>query len=129
MAYYEGMATKIAIIEDDQPIREMYELKLKKAGYTVKTAADGALGLELLRSYQPDLILLDLMMPQISGEELLKKFRVMPGNQHTKVIILTNVSKDEGSKNLDKLEISDYIVKANHTPSQVIEIVKKTFSK
>lgn len=117
------MSAKIAIIEDDQAIREMYELKLRKSGYTVKTAQNGLLGLELLKDYQPDLILLDLMMPEMNGEELLKRYRASATGSSTKVIILTNISKDEAPKELEELGVVNYIVKANHTPAQVIDIV------
>jgi DNA-binding response OmpR family regulator len=117
------MSAKIAIIEDDQAIREMYELKLKNSGYTVKTAQNGALGLELLKDYQPDLILLDVMMPEMNGDEMLKKYRATVTGSSTKVIVLTNISKDEAPKDFDKLGVINYIVKANHTPTQVIDIV------
>lgn len=119
------MGVKVAIIEDDQPIRKMYELKLANAGYEVKTASNGEEGLELLKTYQPDLVLLDIMMPQMNGDEVLKKFRATKEGEKAKVIILTNVSRDEAVNDLDALGVSDYIVKANHTPTQVIEIVEK----
>ena len=118
------MAAKIAIVEDDQPIREMYELKLSSVGYNVKSAGNGVEGLKLLEEFNPDLVLLDLMMPEMNGEEVLKKYRHLPGGKDTKVIILTNISRDEASKDLSKLDVTDYIIKANHTPTQVIEIVQ-----
>jgi DNA-binding response OmpR family regulator len=123
------MANKIAIIEDDQAIRDMYELKLKHSGYEVKTATNGKEGLELLKNYDPDLVLLDLMMPEMNGEELLLEYRQMPEGEKTKVIVLTNVSTEESSESLSKLNIEDYIVKANHTPAQVIEIVEAALKK
>lgn len=120
------MSAKIAIIEDDQPIREMYKLKLTAAGFKVKTAGNGVDGLKLLEDFDPDLVLLDLMMPEMNGEEVLAKYRSSKNGKDAKVIILTNISKDEASRDLSKLNVSDYIVKANHTPSQVIDIVKST---
>ncbi len=123
------MSAKIAIIEDDQPIREMYQLKLASSGYDVQTAGDGVQGLKLLEDFEPDIALLDLMMPEMNGEEVLEKFRKLPNNEKTKVIILTNISQDEATKDLSKLNVTDYIIKANHTPTQVIEIVEKALGK
>ncbi len=118
------MGARIAILEDDQPIREMYELKLKSAGYTVKAAGDGVQGLTLLEKFRPDLILLDLMMPEMNGDEVAEKVRSTKWGSKTKIIVLTNISLDEAPEKLQKLGILDYVVKANHTPSQVIQIVQ-----
>lgn len=122
------MSKKIAIVEDDQAIREMYELKLKSSGYDVKVAQNGALGLKLVEEYQPDLILVDLMMPEMTGNEMLLAMRKQPWGKTTPVIVLTNVSRDEAPKELDSLGIKGYVVKANHTPAQVIDIVHQALA-
>lgn len=116
---------KIAIIEDDQAIREMYLLKLEQAGYDVRLAADGLKGLELVEEFKPDLILLDLMIPEMTGDKMLEKLRQTSWGAKIKVIILSNVSKDEAPEILHSLDISRYIVKAHHTPKQVVTIVKE----
>lgn len=117
---------KIAIIEDDQAIREMYRLKLEKTGYDVKLASDGLKGLELVEAFKPDLILLDLMIPEMTGDKMLEKMRQTNWGAKIKVIILSNVSKDEAPEIIHSLNISRYIVKAHHTPKQVVSIVKET---
>lgn len=119
------MATqyKIAIIEDDHPIRAMYELRLKNAGFIVKTAADGEAGYELIKEFEPDLILLDLKMPRMNGDELLEKLRQTEWGAAIRVIVLTNTSKDEAPMSLRVLRVDRYIVKAHHTPSQITEII------
>ena len=69
------MAKKVAIIEDDQTISQMYRFKFESEGYQVETAENGKLGLELAEAMKPDIILLDLMMPEMSGDEMLGKLR------------------------------------------------------
>src|SRR5690242_10118446 len=114
--------TKIVIVEDDQPIRDMYELKLKQAGYNVRSAADGAKGLKLVEEFQPDLLLLDLLIPQLSGDELLQKIRKTDWGTKLKVLVLTNVTEDEAPASLNSLDIKRYMIKAHYTPRQVLEI-------
>lgn len=116
---------KIAVIEDDLPIAQMYELKLQNGGYTVKTAHDGQAGLKLCQEFVPDLILLDLRMPVMSGDEMLEKLRSTEWGANMRVVILTNISKDEAPMNLRLLNVDRYIVKAHHTPQQVLEIIKE----
>lgn len=115
---------KIAIIEDEQPIADMYRMKLKRAGYNVRVAHDGAQGLELTEEFLPDLILLDLRMPKISGELMLEHIRQADWGSNMRVIILTNISRDEAPPNLQLLNIDRYVVKAHTTPSSVVAIVQ-----
>src|SRR5688572_5343523 len=70
-----SMAVKIAVIEDDQPIAMMYQFKLEQAGFRTAVALDGLSGLEIIKSFEPDLVLLDLMMPHLSGEDMLEQLR------------------------------------------------------
>ncbi len=116
---------KVAIIEDDSPIAEMYRLKLEKMGHTVKVAHDGEEGLEVVKSFEPQLILLDLLMPVMNGEVMLEKMRSTDWGSKIRVIVLTNISKDEAPSKLRLLNVDRYIVKAHYTPSQVVEIVKE----
>lgn len=117
------MATKIAIIEDDQAIAQMYRVKFESEGFEVETAANGKLGLALAESMQPDIILLDLMMPEMNGEEVLEKMRKTAWGKDTKVIILTNMGEQEAPAILQDLNVSAFIVKADMTPRQVAELV------
>jgi DNA-binding response OmpR family regulator len=84
---------KIAIIEDDQAIAQMYRLKFESEGYTVETAEDGELGLKLVELMKPDIILLDIMMPVMTGDEMLEKLRATSFGKDVKVIILTNMGE------------------------------------
>ena len=115
---------KIAIIEDDQAISQMYRIKFEAEGYDVETAENGKLGLELAKSMKPDIILLDLMMPVMSGEEMLAKLRDTAWGKDIKVIILTNRGEQEIPPAVRDLDVTALILKANMTPRQVAELVK-----
>lgn len=116
---------KIAIIEDDQAISQMYRFKFEAEGYTVETAGNGKLGLELAQNMKPDIILLDLMMPEMNGDEMLALLRKMDWGKDIKVIILTNMGEQEIPATVKELGVSGVILKANMTPRQVAELVKK----
>jgi DNA-binding response OmpR family regulator len=119
---------KIAIVEDDQTISQMYRFKFEADGYTVETAENGALGLSLAEKMQPDIILLDLMMPEMNGDEMLEKLRATDWGKNIKVIILTNMGEQEIPEKVRNLGVSDIILKANMTPRQVEEKVNNTLS-
>jgi DNA-binding response OmpR family regulator len=118
------MALKIAIIEDDQAISQMYRMKFEAEGFTVETAANGKLGLELVDKIRPDIILLDLMMPEMTGDEMLKKLRATDWGKNIKVIILTNMGEQEAPAVVKELDVKRFIIKAEMTPRQVAEMVK-----
>src|SRR5437868_1200950 len=116
---------KIAIIEDDRAISQMYRFKFEADGFTVETAENGKLGLELAEKMRPDMILLDLMMPEMTGDEMLEKLRATDWGKDTKVIILTNMGEQEIPAKVRELGVSGVILKADMTPRQVADIVKK----
>lgn len=116
---------KIAVIEDEQPIQFMYKLKLEREGFTVAVASNGRDGLRLTRTFQPDLILLDLRMPIMSGDEMLTRLRQTDWGSSIRVIALTNISKNEAPQALRFLDVDRYIVKAHYTPLQVVSVVRE----
>ena len=116
--------TKVAIVEDDQAISQMYRIKFEAEGFDVETAANGKLGLALAEEMRPDIILLDLMMPVMTGEEMLAAMRQTSWGKDIKVIILTNSGEEQAPPELKTLGIRHYIVKAEMTPRQVAEMVK-----
>lgn len=119
---------KVAIIEDDQTISQMYRFKFEGDGFTVETAENGKLGLELIKSMQPDMVLLDLMMPEMTGDEMLAHLRAETWGKDIKVIILTNMGEQEIPARVKELGVSDVILKADMTPRQVADVVKKHLS-
>ncbi len=116
---------KIAIIEDDQAISQMYRIKFESEGYDVDTAENGKLGLELCEKMKPDIVLLDLMMPEMTGGEMLELMRKTDWGAKTRVVILTNMGEQEIPADVKKLGVSSVILKADMTPRQVAELVKK----
>src|SRR5258708_2332450 len=125
------MAHKIAIVdivEDEQSIAQMYKLKFESAGYEVFTAENGLKGLEIIEQHKPDIILLDLMMPEMTGGEMLKKPRATAWGKDIKVVVLTNVSQEEDMNQVREMDISGFIIKAQTTPQELLETVKRVLA-
>lgn len=119
---------RIAIIEDDQTIAQMYRMKFETEGFEVRMAQNGEDGIKMVEKSRPDLILLDMQMPEMTGEEALTEIRSHDWGKMIPVIILTNMGEEEAPKHLHSLGIESYIVKADLTPSQVVERVKQTLN-
>lgn len=117
------MTTKIAIVEDDNAIAQMYRYKLESDGHTIATAANGRKGYELLETFQPDLVLLDIRMPEMNGDKMLQLVREQDWGSDMRVIVLTNISRSEAPSVFRFLGVDRYIVKAHYTPTQVSQIV------
>lgn len=117
----------VLFIEDDKPISEMYARVLQNAGYDVHFAYDGAEGLTKANEHHYDLILLDIMMPNKTGIEVLHELRGPDGHGHptTKIVILTNLAQDKTSQEALKSQADGYIIKADILPSQLVDIVNK----
>jgi DNA-binding response OmpR family regulator len=120
--------TKIAIIEDDPVINQMYRMKFEADGFEVQIADNGKRGVALVESFQPDLILLDLQMPSMNGAEALAAIRAHDWGKTIPVIILTNLGEEEAPKSLKTLGIHSYIVKAELTPRQVVSRAKEALN-
>jgi len=116
---------KILIIEDEVAIAAMYKFKLEHSGYEVMCVHNGKDGLALAKQSNPSLVLLDLRMPVMSGDEILARMRATEWGSLPRVIILTNISKDEAPSRLRFLNVDRYIVKAHHTPAQIVDIVRE----
>ncbi len=121
----KAKSIRVAVVEDDMAIAQMYRVKFQSLGWEVETAANGKLGLELAEVMKPDIILLDLMMPEMTGDEMLAKLREQPWGEKIKVIILTNMGEQEAPESLKKLGVTKFIVKAEMTPRQVAALVQE----
>lgn len=124
---YMSLSTprKILVVEDDDAIRNLYEMKLQREGFTTATATNGQSGLQAAKDFIPDLILLDLRMPVMGGDEMLLKLRESEWGSNMRVIILTNISKSEAPHSMRFLHVDRYIVKVHTTPAQVVAMVKE----
>lgn len=120
--------TKIAIIEDDPVISQMYRMKFEADGFEVQLANNGNRGVALVETFVPDIILLDVQMPEMNGNEALAVIRSHEWGKNIPVIILTNLGEEESPKDLRGLGIHSYIVKADLTPRQVVERVKEALA-
>ena len=115
---------KILIVEDDQFLLQMYATKLELEGFAVLEATNGREGLKVAKKEKPDLILLDLNLPEIDGFEVLGQLRNDPETKDFKVIVLTNFSQKEHIDRCLNLGADDYLIKAHFVPSEVVKKIK-----
>jgi len=115
---------KVLIIEDNEDLAEMYKLKLSLDGFEVEVAYDGEQGILKTVDKKPDLILLDLLMPNMTGFEFLRALRKNT-SVHTKIIVLSNLGQAENIKEAMDLGATEYMVKANTTPTMVVSRIKE----
>lgn len=115
---------KLLVVEDDQNLRDVYQEEFESEGYTVETAVDGKEGIEKMQSFMPEVVLLDLMMPKISGFDVLKSARGNPALKNIPIIVITNINPDVQDL-LKNWGATNFILKADNTPGQVAEKVKE----
>ena len=119
---------KILIVEDDDFLLQMYVTKLELEGFQVISAIDGIKGLKLAKKDKPDLVLLDLQLPSMSGFEVLENLKQDDEIKQIPVLILTNFSQKEDIERCLNLGASDYLIKAHFVPSEVIKKIKDILS-
>ena len=115
---------KVLIIDDDPFIADMYVLKFRDEHFDVIAAHDGKDGLKKIKEFNPDVIVLDIVMPDMDGFEVLEVLRKENGPAH-KILLLSNLGQKEDVERGMALGASDYAVKAHFTPSEVVERVRK----
>lgn len=118
--------TKVLIIEDEQPLSDLLNSKLKKEGYEVQNAYDGKEGYKKLKSFDPDLILLDIIMPKMDGYEVMEKMNEEKRN--TPVIVISNSGQPVEIEKTKKLGAVDHLIKTEFSPSDVLEKVNNYLS-
>jgi two-component system, OmpR family, response regulator AdeR len=111
---------RILIVEDDADICEMYAITFMRKGFTVYTAPDGSVAIEKFRNKQPDIILLDIMMPNVDGYQVLAEVR-KDVTKYTPVIMLTNLDANDFSREAQIGDIDAYLIKSHHSPSEVVQ--------
>ena len=103
----------------------MYRFKLENEGFDIDVAHSGPAGLYLVKKRRPHLVLLDLRLPYMNGDEVLKHIRQHEWGKAMKVMIMANVSQAHAPEKLETLEFDKYLIKAHHTPAQVVDIIKE----
>jgi CheY-like chemotaxis protein len=106
-------ARRVLLVEDDRFLRRACEISLRQRGFAVTTAADGEEALRNVRAELPDLILLDLLMPKMTGIEVLKTLRAEEATREIRVLILSNSSREQDVEEIKTLGVSGYFVKAD----------------
>jgi len=118
-----SLRQKIVILEDNVALAEIYKARLEIIGYTCIMASDGESGLRIIEKELPDLVLLDMMMPVIAGDEVLKQVRASSWGADIPVYVISNLNEEDAPAGLRELGIEGYSVKANLTNDQIDRIV------
>jgi DNA-binding response OmpR family regulator len=119
---------KILVVDDEAPIREIYNKEFSAAGFDVVLAADGEEGLLKAGEEMPNLILLDIMLPKMSGIDVLKSLKKNSLTKEIPVLLLTNLGEETIIKEGFSLGANGYLLKVSYTPAQVIEECRKFLS-
>lgn len=115
---------KILLVEDDDALANVYQTRLEAEGFTLRRVPNGEEALAATLEYKPDLILLDVMMPKVSGFDVLDILRNTPETVNIKVIMLTALSQDSDKERAMSLGVNDYLVKSQVVIADVVDRVK-----
>lgn len=118
-----GQKQKIVIVEDNLALSDVYKTRLEMLDYSVFAAYDGVQALAVIEKELPDLVLLDLMVPKIAGDQVLERMRESEWGKHIKVMIISNLNEADAPAGLRNLGIEGYAVKANLTNDQLDQLV------
>lgn len=118
-----GRSQKIIIVEDNSSLAEIYKARLEALGYNVEVAYDGITALNLIEKKHPDLVLLDLMVPKIAGDQILETMRKSDWGRNIPVFIISNLNESDAPAGLRGMGIEGYAVKANLTNDQLDRLV------
>lgn len=117
--------TKVLLVEDDNNLREIFEMRLQADGYQTVIAGDGEEGLTVAMQEKPDLIIADVMMPKLSGFDMLESLRATPGMKDIKVIMMTALGQAEDQERGEKLGVVKYLVKSQATLEDFARVIKE----
>ncbi len=121
----QDMRLKIVIVEDTPSLAEIYKTRLEIIGYNCFVASDGQQALEIIERETPALVLLDLMIPIIAGDEVLRRMRASDWGKDIRVYVISNLNESEASPDLRELGIEGYTVKANLSDDDIDKLVDK----
>lgn len=115
---------KILLVEDDVFVRDIYQIKFRQEGFEVVAAENGKQALEVLSLDIPDIVLLDVSMPFVTGIEVLRELKKNPSWKDIPVIMLTNLSEREVISQTSDIGADEYLIKSHFTPSEVVRKVR-----
>ncbi len=121
--------TKILIVEDDATLSYIASERFRFAGYQVSTAINGPEGINMAREIRPDIVLLDVIMPEMSGFDVLRKMKEDPELKDIIIVIFSNLAQEQDFSEARRLGAVDFLVKANYTPTQLVERIEQILSK
>ncbi len=110
---------KVVIVEDNTSLSDIYKTRLEIIGYSCFAAYDGQTALEIIEREQPDLVLLDLMVPKIAGDQILATMRANPWGKNIKVLVISNLNEADAPAGIRQQGIEGYAVKANMSNDQL----------
>jgi len=119
------MNESILLVEDDSFLTDIYTIKLKEAGFSIRTALNRDQCFERIEEEMPDIVLLDVVLPSVCGIDILKEIKADHKYDKIKVIILSNLGQKEEIEEGIKLGAEKYLIKADNTPSQVVKEIKE----
>ena len=119
-----GTSQKVVIVEDNESLAEIYKARLELLGYTCFAAYDGVQALEVIEKELPDLVLLDMMVPKVAGDQILARMRASEWGKNIKVMVISNLNEVDAPKGLRDLGIEGYAVKANLSNDQLDQLVE-----
>ena len=123
-SFGNSKAKKILLVEDDDALANVYLTRLQAEGFDVRRVANGEEALAAALNYRPDLVVLDVMMPKVSGFDVLDILRNTPETANLKIVMLTALSQDSDKKRAETLGVDDYLVKSQVVIADVIERIK-----
>lgn len=118
-----GLSQKVVIVEDNVSLADIYKTRLELLGYTCSVAYDGRTALAMIEKELPDLVLLDLMVPKVAGDQILETMRASAWGKNIKVLIVSNLNEADAPAGLRDQGIEGYAVKANLTNDQLDQLV------
>lgn len=117
--------SKIVIVEDDVALADIYKTRLELLGYICFVANDGIEAIALIEKERPSLVLLDIMLPKLAGDQILKVMRATEWGKNIKVLVISNLNEDDAPEGIREQGIEGYAVKANLTDDQIDKLVDR----
>jgi two-component system alkaline phosphatase synthesis response regulator PhoP len=119
---------KVLLVEDDPAISDMYKLRFEEEGFTVLITDKGSEAIDLSKSEKPDIILLDVILPEIDGFAVLQAIKAETSTKNIPIMMLTNLSQETDQDKGREFGAAGYLVKSQHTPADVLTEIKKVLS-